>query len=130
DLMVIPRSRSMSMRSRYCARMCRWSTTPVSCSMRSASVDFPWSMWAIMQKLRISSGGVAAGWGTVAGRARGDTLGLDLVRYVVGWAVLLVSHGSRGAVVPVTLAPPLLGSVVVPVHVGEPDEGPQPTVAV
>ncbi|GAA5157384.1 hypothetical protein GCM10011366_16810 [Ornithinimicrobium tianjinense] len=40
------------------------------------------------------SGGVAAGWGTVAGRARGDTLGLDLVRYVVGWAVLLVSHGG------------------------------------
>jgi hypothetical protein len=34
----------------------RSSTTPVSCSMRSASVDLPWSMWAMMQKLRISDG--------------------------------------------------------------------------
>jgi hypothetical protein len=32
-------------------------TTPVICSMRSASVDLPWSMWAMMQKLRISSEG-------------------------------------------------------------------------
>ena len=24
--------------------------------MRSASVDLPWSMWAMMQKLRISDG--------------------------------------------------------------------------
>ena len=30
--------------------------------MRSASVDLPWSMCAMMQKLRSSSGGVAAGW--------------------------------------------------------------------
>ena len=56
-LIVMPRSRSMSMRSRYCARMSRSETTPVICSMRSASVDLPWSMWAMMQKLRISSGG-------------------------------------------------------------------------
>src|ERR687898_3299884 len=61
DLIVMPRSRSMSIRSRYCARIARSSTTPVSWSIRSASVDFPWSMWAMMQKLRISSGGVAAG---------------------------------------------------------------------
>ena len=26
--------------------------------MRSASVDLPWSMWAMMQKFRISDGGV------------------------------------------------------------------------
>ena len=55
-LIVMPRSRSMSMRSRYWARIVRSSTTPVSCSMRSASVDLPWSMWAMMQKLRISAG--------------------------------------------------------------------------
>lgn len=61
--MVIPRSRSMSMRSRYCARICRASTTPVSCNMRSASVDLPWSMWAMMQKLRINAGGVLPGPG-------------------------------------------------------------------
>ena len=57
-LIVMPRSRSMSIRSRYCARMARPSTTPVSCSIRSASVDLPWSMWAMMQKFRICSGGV------------------------------------------------------------------------
>jgi uncharacterized protein YbjT (DUF2867 family) len=51
--MVMPRSRSMSIRSRYCARIDRSSTTPVICSIRSARVDLPWSMWAMMQKLRI-----------------------------------------------------------------------------
>src|SRR3954447_8589161 len=56
--MVMPRSRSMSIRSRYWARMARGSTTPVSCSIRSARVDLPWSMWAMMQKFRISSGDV------------------------------------------------------------------------
>ena len=60
-LIVMPRSRSMSMRSRYCARICRGSTTSVSCSMRSASVDLPWSMWAMMQKLRMRAGSVAPG---------------------------------------------------------------------
>ncbi len=57
-LMVMPRSRSMSIRSRYCARAARASTTPVSWSIRSASVDLPWSMWAMMQKLRIVAGSV------------------------------------------------------------------------
>src|SRR2546423_35721 len=38
--------------------MARSSTTPVSCSMRSARVDLPWSMCAMMQKFRMSSGGV------------------------------------------------------------------------
>ena len=56
DLMVIPRSRSMSIRSRYWARIDRASTTPVNCSIRSASVDLPWSMWAMMQKFRMSCG--------------------------------------------------------------------------
>jgi small subunit ribosomal protein S20 len=56
--MVMPRSRSMSILSRYCARICRASTTPVSCSIRSASVDLPWSMWAMMQKFRMIAGSV------------------------------------------------------------------------
>jgi len=30
----------------------------VSCSIRSASVDLPWSMWAMMQKFRICAGAV------------------------------------------------------------------------
>ncbi len=57
-LIVMPRSRSMSIRSRYWARICRSSTTPVSCSMRSANVDLPWSMCAMMQKFRILAGSV------------------------------------------------------------------------
>ena len=57
-LIVMPRLRSMSIRSRYWARIERSSTTPVSCSIRSASVDLPWSMWAMMQKLRICAGAV------------------------------------------------------------------------
>ena len=40
-LIVMPRSRSMSIRSRYWARIWRPSTTPVNCSIRSASVDLP-----------------------------------------------------------------------------------------
>ena len=64
-LIVMPRSRSMSIRSRYCARAARASTTPVSCSIRSASVDLPWSMWAMMQKLRMIAGSVWPGSGTV-----------------------------------------------------------------
>src|SRR6476659_473255 len=61
--MVIPRSRSMSIRSRYCARAARSSTTPVSWSIRSARVDLPWSMWAMMQKLRMIAGAVRPGCG-------------------------------------------------------------------
>src|SRR6476620_6254921 len=62
-LIVMPRSRSMSMRSRYCARALRSSRTPVSCSMRSARVDLPWSMCAMMQKFRMIAGSVWPGCG-------------------------------------------------------------------
>src|SRR4051795_8666771 len=64
-LMVMPRSRSMSIRSRYWARALRSSTTPVSCSIRSANVDLPWSMWAMMQKFRMIAGSVLPGWGAL-----------------------------------------------------------------
>src|SRR3954452_2065112 len=57
-LIVMPRSRSMSILSRYCARMCRESTSPVRSSIRSANVDLPWSMWAMMQKFRMRAGSV------------------------------------------------------------------------
>ena len=33
----------------------RGSTAPVSSRMRSASVDLPWSMWAMIEKLRMRS---------------------------------------------------------------------------
>ena len=64
-LIVMPRSRSMSIRSRYWARICRPSTMPVSCSIRSARVDLPWSMCAMMQKLRITAWSVLAGAGAL-----------------------------------------------------------------
>src|SRR5215213_2945510 len=51
--MVIPRSRSRSMESSSCARINLESTVRVSSRMRSASVDLPWSIWAMMQKLRM-----------------------------------------------------------------------------
>src|SRR5213592_1876195 len=51
--MVMPRSRSRSIESRTCARMSRGSTVCVSSRMRSASVDLPWSMWAMIEKLRM-----------------------------------------------------------------------------
>src|SRR5665648_182768 len=51
--MVIPRSRSRSIRSSICSCISRSATVLVICRMRSASVDLPWSMWAMMEKLRI-----------------------------------------------------------------------------
>src|SRR3954469_6409238 len=55
--MVIPRSRSSSIESSSCGRCLRGSTAPVTSRMRSASVDFPWSMWAMIEKLRMLSAG-------------------------------------------------------------------------
>ena len=52
-LIVIPRSRSSSIESSTCARMSRPVTVSVSSRMRSASVDLPWSMWAMIEKLRM-----------------------------------------------------------------------------
>jgi hypothetical protein len=42
--------------------------------MRSANVDLPWSMCAMMQKLRMIAGGVWPGWGPEWGVDDGDTL--------------------------------------------------------
>src|SRR3954464_11677320 len=55
----MPRSRSRSIESSSCGRWLRASTVPVSSSMRSASVDFPWSMWAMVEKLRMCWSGRA-----------------------------------------------------------------------
>src|SRR6476469_26842 len=49
----MPRSRSRSIESSSCGRWLRGSTAPVISRMRSASVDFPWSMWAMIEKLRM-----------------------------------------------------------------------------
>ena len=53
--MVIPRSRSRSIESRYWSRIERASTAPVSSRMRSDSVDLPWSTWLIIEKFLIRS---------------------------------------------------------------------------
>src|SRR3954452_16482952 len=55
----MPRSRSRSIESSSCGRWLRASTVPVSSRMRSASVDFPWSMWAMIEKLRMCWSGRA-----------------------------------------------------------------------
>ena len=89
-LIVMPRSRSISIRSRYWARIDRSSTTPVICSIRSASVDLPWSMCAMMQKFRMIAGSVLPGCGAT-GRLGWDT---NLFRDDERDASF--SHGSRG----------------------------------
>src|SRR6202158_1551077 len=57
-LMVMPRSRSRSMESRTCSCISRWVSAPVISSKRSASVDLPWSMCAMMQKFRMNFGSI------------------------------------------------------------------------
>src|SRR4051812_18336110 len=74
-LIVMPRSRSMSILSRYWARICRPSTIPVTSSIRSASVDLPWSMWAMMQKFRMRAGSRGAGVVTVPPSSHGPNAG-------------------------------------------------------
>src|SRR3954468_18165703 len=53
----MPRSRSSSILSSTCGRCLRASTAPVTSRMRSASVDLPWSIWAMIEKLRMFSAG-------------------------------------------------------------------------
>src|SRR3954465_10990588 len=55
----MPRSRSRSIESSSCGRWFRGSTVPVTSRIRSASVDFPWSMWAMIEKLRMCWSGRA-----------------------------------------------------------------------
>src|SRR5580700_2961011 len=51
-LIVMPRSRSRSIASSICSPMARIATVFVTSSRRSESVVLPWSMCAMMQKLR------------------------------------------------------------------------------
>src|SRR5215475_5105811 len=53
--MVIPRSRSMSMESSTCSTISRSVSPPVAWINRSASVDLPWSICAMIAKLRMFS---------------------------------------------------------------------------
>ncbi len=58
-LIVIPRSRSMSMESSTWSRISRSVTAWVISRMRSASVDLPWSMCAMIEKLRMRDWSIA-----------------------------------------------------------------------
>src|SRR5579863_1920217 len=57
--MVMPRSRSSSMLSRTWLVISRSLSAPVTWISRSARVDFPWSIWAMIAKLRIWAIGVS-----------------------------------------------------------------------
>src|SRR3982750_875793 len=61
--MVIPRSRSMSILSSTWALISRSVRPPVAWISRSASVLFPWSMCAMIEKLRILLMSVISRWG-------------------------------------------------------------------
>src|SRR5712671_7479906 len=54
----MPRSRSSSMLSSTCSRISRASSPPQAWISRSASVDLPWSICAMIAKLRIWLSGV------------------------------------------------------------------------
>src|SRR3954467_12535634 len=118
-LMVMPRSRSMSMRSRYWARICRPSTSPVTSSIRSASVDLPWSMWAMMQKFRMRAGSVVAGVVTVLPSSHGTPVGRPphgLPRRTAGWDLAddagILADRSAGAAPLPALRPDALSEVL------------------
>src|SRR5207245_8332597 len=68
----MPRSRSRSIESSTCARISRASTVCVISRMRSASVDLPWSMWAMIEKLRMSAWSM--GRYSVEGAIDGETI--------------------------------------------------------
>ena len=67
-LIVMPRSRSMSIESRYWARMSRVSTAPVSSRIRSASVDLP--VVDVGDDRRCSAGGRGVGHAAAFSLAR------------------------------------------------------------
>ena len=83
-LMVMPRSRSRSMASSTWACISRAVSDPVSSSSRSASVDLPWSMWAMIAKLRMNAASMAAGGQCLilTGGVRRRTSDLSRLRFV------------------------------------------------
>src|SRR5258706_5461433 len=70
--MVMPRSRSSSIESSTWSCISRSATPPQSWMKQSASVDLPWSMCAMMEKLRIRLWAI-----NKEGAPTGGTLRLD-----------------------------------------------------
>jgi hypothetical protein len=60
--MVMPRSRSISIESSTCSRILARVEPPQYWISRSAKVDLPWSIWAMIAKLRIWARSVICGW--------------------------------------------------------------------
>src|SRR5690606_15740454 len=70
--MVMPRSRSRAMLSSTWDCISRSARPPQIWIRRSASVDLPWSTWAMIEKLRIAESSLdklRPGMGSVIGRA-------------------------------------------------------------
>jgi hypothetical protein len=76
--MVMPRSRSSSIESSTWSAISRSVRPPHSWMMRSASVDLPWSMCAMIEKLRMRLCGVM---GNAKKGARGTLLSLRALSY-------------------------------------------------
>jgi hypothetical protein len=81
SLIVMPRSRSMSLLSMNCSTMSRAATVPVFSSSWSARVDFPWSMWLRRRFGRVNGDvvgrqrrGRGAAWGRPRALRRGPGL--------------------------------------------------------
>src|SRR5215207_6340230 len=91
----MPRSRSRSMESRTWARIDRASMVRVISRMRSASVDLPWSMCAMIEKLRMRSWSMPA----LQRRARRNRLA------VATGAPAALRSGQRDAVAALRLDP-------------------------
>ncbi|CCC96390.1 protein of unknown function [Azospirillum baldaniorum] len=72
-MMVMPRSRSMSMLSSTCSRISRESRPPHCWIRRSARVDLPWSMCAMIEKLRMCERSVIGARSPGLGRNIGRT---------------------------------------------------------
>src|SRR3954464_15821872 len=100
--MVMPPSRSRSIESSSCAFIERGSTVWVVSRMRSARVDFPWSMWAMIEKFRMWA------WSATQERLRGgapqpaadeieDLAGLRQAEREHDRAVARASRRERGA---------------------------------
>jgi riboflavin synthase len=86
-LMVMPRSRSISIASSICSFMSRSATVPVSWISRSARVDLPWSICATMEKLRIWASSVMGG---ICGGDLGASIACD------GVCLTVVDTGAEG----------------------------------
>src|SRR5579864_4182141 len=95
----MPRSRSRSMLSRTWASISRASRAPVASRNRSASVDLPWSIWAMTEKLRMWLGGINSDLSLVQPQEGLRIRGPDVVGARADEAVvrILLEHVRRPA---------------------------------